>query len=377
MVVDAFAAVPVSLLARADGSGGNPDSNSSIRLHFEIDPDQIPPVDWCPSPSCMTDVDAIAEVIALRPTYFGTATERSSPNSSNILAAKSQIYRYGVFAINYNPNRSSGLAETPGEEFAITLGHWSAANRSDTRIQAGTLMHEFGHTLGLRHGGADDVQYKPNYRSVMNYLWQYPHQRELQLRSSWRLDYSRVTLPIVTEAAIDEAVGFGGDATLFVQIGTSACNAAVPDPAPYRIVSEGGAVDINNDGDSTDMLSLNATGLDESIGGTCEVLIGATDWSAIRFQLPSRTLLPVAGAQPPAPTMPIEIDYFRYHRWVRMSDPCPPDFNSDGELSPDGLGDYVNAFFAMPPDPAADFNLDGDVNADDMGDYINAYFAGC
>ena len=27
-------------------------------------------------------------------------------------------------------------------------------------------MHELGHTLGLRHGGHDDVNYKPNYHSV-------------------------------------------------------------------------------------------------------------------------------------------------------------------------------------------------------------------
>ncbi len=33
-------------------------------------------------------------------------------------------------------------------------------------------MHELGHNLGLRHGGFQDLNYKPNYRSVMNYLFQ-------------------------------------------------------------------------------------------------------------------------------------------------------------------------------------------------------------
>jgi hypothetical protein len=37
--------------------------------------------------------------------------------------------------------------------------------------QAGTLMHELGHNLGLRHGGGDDINRKPNYVSVMNYLY--------------------------------------------------------------------------------------------------------------------------------------------------------------------------------------------------------------
>ncbi len=31
-------------------------------------------------------------------------------------------------------------------------------------------MHELGHNLGLRHGGMDDLNCKPNYLSVMNYF---------------------------------------------------------------------------------------------------------------------------------------------------------------------------------------------------------------
>jgi hypothetical protein len=33
-------------------------------------------------------------------------------------------------------------------------------------------MHEFGHNLGLDHGGNEGKNYKPNYVSVMNYLYQ-------------------------------------------------------------------------------------------------------------------------------------------------------------------------------------------------------------
>jgi hypothetical protein len=40
-------------------------------------------------------------------------------------------------------------------------------------MQASTLMHEFGHNLGLRHGGNEDVNYKPNHYSVMNYMYQF------------------------------------------------------------------------------------------------------------------------------------------------------------------------------------------------------------
>ena len=40
-------------------------------------------------------------------------------------------------------------------------------------MQAGTLMHELGHNLGLAHAGAYLNPYcMPNYPSVMNYLYQ-------------------------------------------------------------------------------------------------------------------------------------------------------------------------------------------------------------
>ncbi|MGD9689223.1 MAG: PQQ-dependent sugar dehydrogenase [Phycisphaerales bacterium] len=56
---------------------------------------------------------------------------------------------------------------------------------------------------------------------------------------------------------------------------------------------------------------------------------------------------------------------------------CPADFNCDGELNPDDLGDYINCFFAAPPCDQADFNHDGNVDPDDLGDFINAYFSNC
>ncbi|MGD9690162.1 MAG: hypothetical protein AB7K52_10965 [Phycisphaerales bacterium] len=57
--------------------------------------------------------------------------------------------------------------------------------------------------------------------------------------------------------------------------------------------------------------------------------------------------------------------------------PCFADFNGDGNLDPDDLGDYINCYFALPPCPAADFNSDGNVDPDDLGDYINVFFFGC
>jgi uncharacterized repeat protein (TIGR01451 family) len=48
-------------------------------------------------------------------------------------------------------------------------GNHSFGSRAE---QAGTFMHEFGHAVGLDHGGNDVLNNKPNYLSVMNYSMQ-------------------------------------------------------------------------------------------------------------------------------------------------------------------------------------------------------------
>lgn len=73
---------------------------------------------------------------------------------------------------------SSGRAEVVGNDIIVTLGSWGLNADSAGEInelinfQAGTIMHELGHNLGLKHGGNEDVNNKPNYYSVMNYLYQ-------------------------------------------------------------------------------------------------------------------------------------------------------------------------------------------------------------
>ncbi len=72
----------------------------------------------------------------------------------------------------------SGVGDLPGGDFMITLGLWRSDNPAVDQVgteleQAGTLMHELGHNLGLHHGGWTDTPVcMPDYPSVMNYLYQ-------------------------------------------------------------------------------------------------------------------------------------------------------------------------------------------------------------
>lgn len=79
------------------------------------------------------------------------------------------IFHYALFG-DTHPDGWGGYAEIFGNDLSI---HIPQEVYSDSLIdtQASLFMHELGHNLGLRHGGHEDVNYKPNYLSVMNYLY--------------------------------------------------------------------------------------------------------------------------------------------------------------------------------------------------------------
>jgi len=118
-----------------------------------------------------------------------------------------QAYHYAIFAHRHSCDspvdcnqaicttaghrpefNETGESETPGNDLIISMGGFrDRFPLTDMPLigQAGTFMHELGHNLGLRHGGPSsdggvitnpitdtDLGYKPNYVSVMNYLFQ-------------------------------------------------------------------------------------------------------------------------------------------------------------------------------------------------------------
>lgn len=208
-VVTAFAAAPVN----------NPDGTPGIRLHVQVrdmepilhngDLAFVPSTD--PAPAGTPDFDVVKN------TNFGTAEERMNPNSSNILAAKRLAVRYGLFVHNlFGRGHTSGVAEQPGNDFVVSLGGWGMVGGHNVGFrdqQAGTLMHELGHTLDLHHGGGDKINCKPNYLSVMTYTRQtngtpFPS----PAGTHHALDYSQAALPTLDETNLNEPLGIEGPA---------------------------------------------------------------------------------------------------------------------------------------------------------------------
>lgn len=117
-------------------------------------------------------------------------------------------FHYAIFANRYNSstNGSSGIAEVNGNDFMVTMVGFNSTNN-----MANTIVHELGHNLGLRHGGFENRNRKPNYNSVMNYRHQFPGvDTDGDARGDGVLDYSRGLNVDLDEDAIVEALGVNG-----------------------------------------------------------------------------------------------------------------------------------------------------------------------
>jgi len=117
--------------------------------------------------------------------------------------------RVCLFAHQISHLTDSGISRgIPTSYFIVTLGAFvdlskPAPRKPPVDLQRGTFMHEVGHGLGLRHGGANETNFKPNYLSVMSYAFQ----GGLRKRGSPTFDYSRTTLPELTETSLNEELG--------------------------------------------------------------------------------------------------------------------------------------------------------------------------
>jgi hypothetical protein len=206
-VVASFAVAPVA----------NPDGGRGITLHVDngpssnMDPRSAGGSQW----GELSDQDTLTHQDVLGTTagddYNWTAFDLIK--AGNFSIHREPVFHYVVSGHRYGAasNGSSGLSrgiDDGGSDLLITLGSFSepAEGSGTVEEQAGTLMHELGHNLGLHHGGRDDGNYKANYLSVMNYTFQLGGL--LRADGDRLLDYSRFGIPL-SESALNETTGFG------------------------------------------------------------------------------------------------------------------------------------------------------------------------
>jgi hypothetical protein len=136
-----------------------------------------------------TDRVTVSDAIS-SPNLSGTYFVQSvvSPNSFTIQTANVPSGNYtkttdpSLSVSKGKAGTTSGYSDIGGADSSITLGGWGADGQT-VPVQAGTFMHELGHTLALTHGGlyfdnpnnfvaTVEANCKPNFQSVMNYLFQ-------------------------------------------------------------------------------------------------------------------------------------------------------------------------------------------------------------
>jgi uncharacterized repeat protein (TIGR01451 family) len=121
------------------------------------------------------DADGLADVNdpdCLLSENLGGGSVIAAPNPP---ACNLDASYYAAKAMAFNPVRASifrwGLSLGLDPSCAAS-GGWGEKGGNDFmefNFDGGTVMHEFGHTLNLDHGGFEGSNCKPNYVSVMNY----------------------------------------------------------------------------------------------------------------------------------------------------------------------------------------------------------------
>ena len=139
---------------------GNPDGVPGIKLH--IDYGQAP---YAGGKSVL-DNDGVVDI---NPGF--NSGEYFTIKASNFAANRHTYFHYCLMADAYNMQgqTSPGFAELLGDDFVVSLGQWDVIG-DDNRI-SNIFMHELGHNLNLLHGGGGTRNFKPNYNSVMNYVY--------------------------------------------------------------------------------------------------------------------------------------------------------------------------------------------------------------
>lgn len=205
LVTQAFANAPVA----------NPDGTTGVRLHVDCGPfcvmNPVSGALWgaLSRSNVLTHQDALGT--SAGGNYSWAAFE--ALKQTNFSTSRQQVFHYLILGHNLGGlDGTSGISRgITASDFIVTLGSWT--NQIGTTMEmAGTLMHELGHNLSLLHGGNDSANYKPNYISVMNYLFQTGGIVVNGVPSL--LDYSRFGLGNLNEASLNEPVGLAGGAPL-------------------------------------------------------------------------------------------------------------------------------------------------------------------
>lgn len=247
------------------------DSFASQGIHLHVDYGTDSPLRWGTQETwgALSRSNQLAHSTSLGSTSFRgyNWTAFDNVKEKNFREERQAFFHYNVWAhdLSGDMKGSSGISRgISASDFIVSIGSWDL----DTTLQqSGTFMHELGHNLNLRHGGADDINHKPNFLSVMNYT-----QQLIGLNVDGKLevmDYSDEQLSDLDEKNLHEADGINASGDRF----------ALAEWCPSGALWVAGAIDWNCDGDTQDIVSK-----DINNDGEKSKLVGHDDWSALKYK---------------------------------------------------------------------------------------------
>lgn len=218
---------------------------------------------------------------------LGVANYRTLKAANFNDAIRGAIFHYGIWG-NARANDSSGISDvhfvagTGGDDFIVSFDDFRSSFQT-RKSQVETLVHEFGHNLGQRHGGDNDSSRKPNYWSAMSYTW--------QLRTGFgnATRQAGVTCPPFyygVAGATEPAGALPAAFSNATDYSEGMAASLVENNNTLREATGvcGQAVDWNNDGDQTDD-NINADADDN--GNATDTLNDFANWRALVFTGPA------------------------------------------------------------------------------------------
>ena len=197
------------------------------------------PITSCPS---RITIDGALAAPNLNGVYSDVSCDPNAPNTmtlSNVSASVSNGTYPGSLpepqlAVYLSATDStSGFSDVGGGDSTVTLGKWYppqmlwSPQQTQAQLdneQGGTFMHELGHSVGLTHGGryypngsstpSFEPNCKPNYQSVMSYLFQVDG-IQTDAQGDLALDYSDRVLDALDENSLSEPGLTGPEGLLY------------------------------------------------------------------------------------------------------------------------------------------------------------------
>lgn len=218
--------------------------------------------------------------------------------AANFDPDRARIFHYMIWAHRYGGGTSSGLSFGIGaDSFVVTLGAFPEHGTSNAKV--GTFIHELGHNLGLRHGGTDDTNYKPNYLSLMSYAFQIDGLPRVGGKPNL-FSYSKTELPTLDEVNLREQVGLDDKGARKFKTSWWCPNGLVTSP---------GTADGPLDWTCNGTISPDPVSADINGDGRSSKLTSARDWGHIVFDGGS---VGAGATEPKSAELPVELTYEQY-----------------------------------------------------------------